>query len=108
MLYTYHPRTISIRVRVSSVVFDEVVDTMSFLGVCIPTDEDGTDMLTTTEFGITGVGTSGNDGAWSGVKLDIRGDVTGSDVLSPEYLLRPPPLGAISAISKLHVDEIIT
>ncbi|KAG5590010.1 hypothetical protein H5410_040524 [Solanum commersonii] len=69
MLYTYRPRTISIRVRVSSVVFDEVVDTMSFLGVSIPTDEDGTDMLTTTESSITGVGTSGNDGLESSSNL---------------------------------------
>ena len=83
MLYTYHPRTISIGIRLLSVVFDEVVDTMSFLGVSIPTDEDGTDMLTATESGVTGSGSSGTDGAWSGVELDVRGDVTGSAVLFP-------------------------
>lgn len=67
-------------------------------------------MLTVTESGVTGVGSSGNGGAWSGAKLDIRGDSTGSVVLFPEYLLHPPPPtpGSISAISKLNVDEIIS
>lgn len=32
MFYTYHPMTISMGMRVPSVVFDEVVYTMSFLG----------------------------------------------------------------------------
>lgn len=58
-----HPKTISIRMRVRSVVFDEVVDTMSFLGVSIATEEDGADMLTATESGVTGVGSSDSDGA---------------------------------------------
>jgi len=55
--------TISIGMRVSSVVFDEVVVTMSFLRISIPTDEDVPDMLTATESGVTSVGSSGNDGA---------------------------------------------
>lgn len=61
MFYTNCPKTISIEMRVPLVVFNKVIDIISFLNVSISTDEDDTDMLTTIESGITGVGCSIND-----------------------------------------------